>query len=625
MTDTKEYKSAYKQNEISANKYMAFSLLFTALLLFFVWFGYFFGVFTVSQDTWRLTIIVIPIVLVLLCIPIAFIKTKFISNSKYKYFVIVLFIIAFTTLNVIMPKHAIMGWAICVVITTHYYNPKLSLIVYIAVILMMLISMGFGTFYGEFDSNLLSGELVLSDQSIHNIKLGDASFPDTPAGRYQYLKALIDIGENRFVKIFTQYYLGRALLISVLFFITLFLNRRTNALLMSEIKSTSENEKNKTELEVAKEIQLNTLPAEFVSSKDVEIVGELKAAKEVGGDLYDYIDIDEDHVAVLIGDVSGKGVPAAMFMMKTITSFRDFAVKNKTPSQILKEVNASIFKGNKTSLFVTCFLAILDKRNGKVVYANAGHNPPIIGTNCNYRYLKCNSGFLLGCFKDAFIQDEEIVLAPGESLTFYTDGVTEARDINGNFFGEERFLNTMNKHDYTCVVELHHSIKEEISSFVNDAPQSDDITLLTLKYRGNNYYYKEHEFDARKENIKSMLDFIDDFGKEHNFPEDFKNKLVIVGDELLSNIVKYGYEDKGGVIFLRLICDVDKKVFAFTIIDKAKAFNQLEVNNEGIGNDISKQQIGGLGLIIVKKIMDQYAYDRINGKNILVLKKEFEE
>ena len=521
-----------------------------------------------------------------------------------------------------MPKHAVLGWAVCIILTAHYYNPKVSHMIFITVIFMMLISMGFGTFYGEFDSNLLGGELNKTEQIITNFRLTDG-YADTPSGRYDYLKNLILVGENRFVKIFTQYFLGRALFVTIIFIVTARLNKRTKILLNNEINVSNEYQKNRTELEVAKEIQLGTLPKETISSKDVEIVCELKAVKEVGGDLYDYVDIDENHVAILIGDVSGKGVPAAMFMMKTITSFRDFAVKDKNPSQILKEVNASIYKGNESSLFVTCFLAIIDKRDGKVVFANAGHNPPVIGSNGNFHYLKCSSGFLLGCYDEAFVKDEEFYLNPGDSITLYTDGITESRNISGELFGEERLLQVMNKHKYTCVVELHHAIKEEIASFVKEAPQSDDITFLTLKYRGDHYSYKERNFDLKQDNIATMLEFVNNFGDEHQFPEDFKNKLAIVSDELLSNIIKYGYENNDGNIFVRLLFDEDKKEFGITIIDKAKPFNQLAVNNPTLDANNPKQKIGGLGLIIVKKIMDEYAYDRINGKNILVLKKKF--
>ena len=144
-----------------------------------------------------------------------------------------------------------------------------------------------------------------------------------------------------------------------------------------------------------------------------------------------------------------------------------------------------------------------------------------------------------------------------------------------------------------------------------------------MKFQGSDYTYKERSFDAKKENVPEMLNFISQFGDEHKFPEDFKNKLVIVGDELFSNIIQHGYGNNGGVIFVRILFDQDRNEFVLTIIDRAKAFNQLEVDNPPVGSDAKAQPIGGLGIMIVKKIMTEYAYDRINDKNILVLKKRF--
>ena len=624
MRAEQESREAYLVNERSANWHMSFAALFTGILLFLVYFGYLFKLFTVGESTYRMTIIVIPITVFFLITPMFYIKSKFLANPKYKYFLLSLFVLAIGVLNVIMPKHAVLGWAVCIALTAHYYSPKVCRVIFVAVLIEMFIALSLATFYGEFDANLFSGELDKETQLIYN-RLLPNPYPDTAQGRWQYLVDLGRAGENRFINIFANYYLGRALFVTLLFLAMYFLNRRTNDLMESEISVNGEYQKSKTELEVAKDIQMNTLPSETISSKDVEIVAELRAAKEVGGDLYDYVDIDDDHVAILIGDVSGKGVPAAMFMMKTITSFRDAATSGKTPSEILRDINTSIFKGNKSSMFVTAFLAILNKRDGTLQFANAGHNPPIVGLTQDFHYLTCNSGFLLGCFKDVFVRDETIVLKPGESITLYTDGVTEARNAAGDFYGEKRFLETMNRRPYGSVVELHRAIKDDVNTFVAGAPQSDDITYLTLKYHGGSYSYKEQSFPATKESILQILGMINDFGEEHHFPDDFKNKLVIVGDELVSNIINYGYAESDGTgdVFLRLLFNEDENEFVLTVIDHGKPFNQLDVDNPDVGTEQSLAHVGGLGIHIVKSIMTECAYDRINGKNMLVLKKRF--
>lgn len=609
----KVYQKAYYENEVDANKHMSLVNAAAGGLAILIWIMYLTGAFLIPNHFYLAVCIMFPCIAVLMFTPLFLMKTELVRKPWYKYFILFSLLIAIIALNIALPKHSLLFWPFAVLIANHYYNPTIGRVIYVVTIISMLLCLYLGMFFGEFDENLFGGGVVLSDGTIGTV--------ETIEERIELLRKLMDQGNNRYLKVLFYYFFPRAMILTLFFMVSNMLNRRTYKLLDREIKIHDEQEKAKTELSVAKEIQLNTLPEEIIDSKDVEIVGELKAAKEIGGDLYDYLEIDNNHVAILIGDVSGKGVPAAMFMMKTITSFRDVAAPGKKPSQILREVNTSINRGNKKSMFVTCFLAILDKRNGKLVYCNAGHNRPIVGSNHNFRYLECKSGLLLGCFKECKLTDEEITLKPGESITLYTDGITEARDEQGRFFGEKRLLEVFNKHEYSFTVEIHHTVKDEVAAFVKDAPQSDDITFVSMKYQGGTYTYEEKDFNAKKENIPEMLDFIKSFGKKHNFPGDFTNQLIVVGDELFSNIVFHGYDNQGGSIFVRLLFDESKNEFVITIIDTAKEFNQLKASAPDL--TAKNPKVGGLGLVIVKNIMTEYAYDRINGKNILSLKKRF--
>ena len=622
--EQRKYLNEYYKNEFDANKKITNALSVVAGFLLVVWILYLIpGIFRITETTRLITCIALPIFILVLVSPQIWVRTERGKKPGFKFFLLINLLLVFAMLNVLIPKHAILGWSVAILVANHYYNPKVGKIVFIVTLVLMVITIYMGMFFGEYDPNLLTGELDSKTGLIYNYHDPSLTFQDTPQGRLEYLRYLRSLGLNRYITAMVYYFFPRSIVIIVLFFSSNQLNKRTNKLLVNAVHISSEQEKINTELEVAKEIQLATLPSDFVTTELVEIVGELKAAKEVGGDFYDYVKIDEQHTAIIIGDVSGKGIPAAMFMMKTITCFKNFTTTNKTPAQILKEINRAIYEGNHSQMFVTCFLAILDKNSGVLKYANAGHNPPIVGSNHNYRYLKCNAGFVLGGLQDAFVIDEEITLKPGESITLYTDGVTEARNIKGDFYGEERLIQAFNRKDYTCLVELHHSIKDEVETFVGEAPQSDDITLITLKFHGDKYSYSEQMFDAKQENIQEMLSFIKNFCKEHQFQEDFCSNLLVVGDELFSNVVKYGYQNKGGELFIRLLFNEDQREFVLTVIDKAPAFNQLEVNNSMVAEDASKQKVGGLGILIVKKIMSEYAYDRINDKNILVLRKKF--
>ena len=472
-----QYRAAYKANETDANKHMSFVNGAAGVLSLIIWALYLAGVFTIPEHFFLAVAIIFPVISLVMFTPLLLVRTSLVSRPGYKYFILFSLLIVIMTLNILVPKHSLLFWPFAILIANHYYKPTLGRIIYGVSILSMLICMYLGMFLGEFDENLFGGGVIKPDGSIGTV--------ETIEERLELLRQLSANGNNRYIKVLVYYFFPRAMIITLFFMVSNLLNRRTYALLDMEIKIHDEQEKVRTELGVAKEIQINTLPDEAVESKDIEIIAELKAAKEVGGDLYDYLELDENHVAILIGDVSDKGVPAAMFMMRTITSFRDFATVSKTPSQILNEVNASINKGNQKSMFVTCFLAIIDKRDGKVIYANAGHNHPIVGSYGNYHYLKCRSGLLLGCFKKTILADEELTLQPGESITLYTDGVTEAKNAQGAMFGEERLLKVFNRKSYPSAVELHSAIKEEMAEFVQDASQSDDITLLTLRYFGN--------------------------------------------------------------------------------------------------------------------------------------------
>ena len=615
-----KYLEAYYNNEADANKHMSFANAAAGIYMLVIWIFYLTGFFKIHSDvTLVLVNITFPLGILIMLSPLLYVffwKDK-LRKPNYKLFVLFSFVLVIATLNTILPKHSAIAWALCILMTNHYYNPKVGIYVFIAVIVSSLFCMYGSMFVGEFDANLLFGNEVLETQNTQ------ALYADGPQGRYELLHQLIEMGYNRYLDSLVFYFLPRAVILGLIFFVSYALNRRTYKLLVSEINVNTEQQKTKTELEVAKEIQLATLPSEITTSKDIEVVAELRAAKEVGGDFYDYFKIDEDHTAFVIGDISGKGIPAAMFMMKTITCFKNLIAPNKSPAQILREVNATLYDNNKSQMFVTCFLAILDKRTGELEFANAGHNPPIIGSNNNYRFLKCKTGFVLGGLPQAVVEDEKITLGHGESITLYTDGVTEARNEKGDFYSEQRFLNLFNSRDYTCLVEMHHALKDDIERFCDGADQSDDITILTFKYHGDDCIYIEKVFDAKLDNIPVALDFVKEFCEQQGLSDDFKNNLLVVADELYSNIVKYGYQNNGGEVFSRLLFNKDKKEFALTVIDRAPAFNQLEINNSPLEGDPENKKVGGLGILIVKKIMSQYAYDRINNKNILVLRKKF--
>ena len=604
---------ALRKNEISANKQMVNVNIFTAIILIIVFLLYAFKVFPVYST--RLIFIFFPIDIGILLSSIIWVRGKSIYKAGYKYFLLFSFLIVVGLINMIIPKHGILGYAAVIFLTNHYYNSRVVKIMFVSTLIMMLLALYAGMISGEYDINLLTEGIIQFDENGNPF----IYHPNTVKERIEFLNNLAKNGDNRYLKVFEYYYIPRAIFTTILFFISLGLTKRTHKLLRNEIATRQEQEKLASELNIAKEIQLKALPNEFVTGKDVEIVAELSAAKEVGGDFYDYYALDSDHIAITIGDVSGKGIPAAMFMMKAITTLKTYAQSGRHPSEILKDVNKQLCLGNDSKMFVTCFFGILNTKTGEFEYTNAGHNKPIIGTKHNFKYLDCYSGFVLAAMDELVLKDEVITIEKGSIITLYTDGITEARNINGELYGDDRLIEFYNKEEIATLIDLQYELKDNISYFVKDAPQADDMTFLLLEYQGDEMNIKSIEVESSKNNLNKVLDFA------HKFLED--NKIYTLGvqidlilDELYSNVNKYAYDGDEGIFHLRMNYNKTKKELSLTLVDKGKEFNPLKTNPKKVED--KNAQEGGLGILIVKNFADSISYNRINGKNILLIKKK---
>ncbi len=616
IEERNRYLDAYYDNEANANKQMSFANAFAAIFLTVIWILYLTGAFPTQSSTSLLINILFPLGIAVLLTPAAYAlwAPRFLKKPRYKYFVVFSFILVVAAMNIILPKHSRIAWALCIIMTNHYYNPKLGTTSFAAVMVLMVGCIYASMFLGEYDPGTLGKGIIVGSEIV---------YPDGVQARYEMLKDLIAAGDNRYLKVLVNTAIPRGAVLALIFIVSHSLNHRTKKLLIDEILINSEQEKTKTELEVAKEIQLATLPVEFTVGKGIEIQAELKAAKSVGGDFYDYFTLDDNHVAIVIGDVSGKGIPAAMFMMKTITCFKNYMSPHKSPAEILRQVNAAIYQGNQSSMFVTCFLAIVDTKTGEVRFANAGHNKPLVGHDKAYHYLDCRSGFILGALEEAVVFDEQTKLEKGDSITLYTDGITEAMNEERQLYGEERLLALFNRKEYTCLLEMHHELKEDVARFAGEEEQSDDMTYITLRYQGDDYVYEEKQMPATQDNVLVALGLLKAFAAKNDFDEGFTNNLAVVGDELISNIVKYGYPNDKGEMYLRALYNRDRKEFVLTIVDSGIPFNPFEAEGKPVEGDVKDIHEGGLGILIVKNLMSEYAYDRINGKNITVIKKRF--
>ena len=237
------------------------------------------------------------------------------------------------------------------------------------------------------------------------------------------------------------------------------------------------------ELEYAKQIQLSALPTNFPAGKEYSIFAQMIAAKEVGGDFYDFYQLSDTTVAFLAADVSGKGIPAAMFMMTAKTIIKDLAESGMAVNDIFTKANEKLCENNESGMFVTAWMGILDLTTGLVQFANAGHNPPLVKhADGSFEYLKTRAGFVLAGMEGIRYRPGELTLQPGDRIFLYTDGVTEATNADNALYGEKRLHAFMNQHAKLDATAMLPALKADIDAFVGEAPQFDDITMLMLDY-----------------------------------------------------------------------------------------------------------------------------------------------
>ena len=300
-----------------------------------------------------------------------------------------------------------------------------------------------------------------------------------------------------------QSYLPRLVLLLLITLICAEIAKRGRVLLFEEHEEAKKTERISMELDLAKAIQKNMIPnlyPAFPERKEFDIYARMEPAKELGGDFYDYYMIDRDHLALIVADVSGKGIPAALFMMASKAMINDQAKsRSHDPAKILKAVNKQMVANNSTGMFVTLWMGILEISTGKLRAANAGHEPPCLRQGGEFELLKDEHSLVLGVREDTEYESYEIRLEPGDGIFVYTDGVTEATSAEEELFGSERLVAALNQAPEAGVTQLVDSVHHAMNAFVGDASQADDFTMLALKFYGEESQQETEETEEKDE------------------------------------------------------------------------------------------------------------------------------
>ena len=384
---------------------------------------------------------------------------------------------------------------------------------------------------------------------------------------------------------------------------------------------TREKEQIKAELNVATQIQADMLPKivpPYLGHDKFELYATMNPAKEVGGDFYDFFLIDEEHLALVMADVSGKGVPAALFMVIAKTLIKDRAKMGGTPGEILADVNNQLCEGNEADLFVTVWLGILELSTGKVTASNAGHEYPAVKkAGGRYELFRTKQSPAVATMEGLKFRESSFTLNHGDSLYVYTDGVAEATNISDELYGTGRMLEALDGTEGMSAQEVLSTMKQSVDEFTGEAPQFDDITMLYIKFTGGESA-DMHELitEAKTEKLDDVLAFLEEHLEEWSCPMKTLTQINIAAEEIFVNIAHYSGSPTAAISLSR---EGSSAVLTFT--DSGTPYNPLEKPDPDVTLSAEERGIGGLGIYIVKKSMDSVSYEHKDGHNVLTIRK----
>jgi sigma-B regulation protein RsbU (phosphoserine phosphatase) len=380
------------------------------------------------------------------------------------------------------------------------------------------------------------------------------------------------------------------------------------------------------ELDAAHQIQMEMLPQQgnaFLSDTRYHLWARLVPAKAVGGDLYTWLDVGRGALLLVVGDVSDKGVAAALFMARTITLLQEYAITSPTPSEILERLNTSLVENNDACMFTTLFCGLLEPQLGELHFASGGHTPPMLLRDGKAAPITQEQGPPLGLSGGPKYPGNRLTLQPGDVLAFYTDGVDEAFNPTGEMFGHDRLAETLVGRATRDVRASGEKILDAVKEFAKGRPQSDDITIVLLEWKGTPSLLAKMQpssadsrrFPARVDELESLFGWIDGWlGKHGVASADLVSELRLVAEEVFLNIVSYS--GLSGHDSVEVVLARDDSRIALEFVDRGRPWNPLEqAPDVKMGQGTEEASIGGLGVFLVHELTDERLYRRDDGAN----------
>lgn len=461
-------EDVFWENEVKANGFVAKALLNLALVMA-ITVGLVIGGIVenpagdsfMQLHTVTLPLIVLSAILCFIC-----------KGEKHwlKYLLCVICIMSVIAMNAVINSRTTLVLAIPILISCRYYDVKLTKIISVLTFIGLYISEYIYAVSGSLDLNSIPyfGGTVTPNKDGFNIALPKDGFDFSRYAEYRF-KASV---------------LPKTFFLLVISMACIALVNAVRKMVLSQEQITMKNTRIQMELSTAGTIQSNMIPCTFPmfpDRKEFDVYASMTPAKEVGGDFYDMFLIDDDHLALVMADVSDKGIPAALFMMVTKILISDLSMEGKSPAEVLYEMNNRLCAHNEADMFVTVWLGVYEISTGKLTASNAGHEYPVIKrNNGNYELFKDKHGLVVAGMEDSEYENYELMLQEGDALFIYTDGVLEANDANGKMYGAERMLEELNRDTTRIPEQVINDMKKSIDDFAKDADQFDDITMLSF-------------------------------------------------------------------------------------------------------------------------------------------------
>lgn len=465
-------EDVFWNNEIRANLFVSQMLIILIGVLIITFILNKIGIFTIPEEQMAATLLFnIP------CLLAGTIISGIFKGQKHwiKYMLCIIAQLTAVSLCSIMNIFVALIVAIPVILSVRYYSKKLTIVISI----ITIIGMAFSEFsYGM--SEFINLNLIPAAPGEYTVLEGSDLRAAVLAQGYDLQKYLINLFEGSFAP--------RLLLFSIIAAVCVELATRARNMVLEQQEISQKTEGIKTELSMATSIQESSLPKifpPFPERKEFDIFAKMDPAKEVGGDFYDFFLVDNDHLALVMADVSGKGVPAALYMMISKILIKTYSCNGLPPSIIAESVNETLLGDNDVEMFVTVWMGILEISTGKIISVDAGHEYPAIKrANGKFEILKDKKSFVLGGMQGLTFKETEFQLEPGDTLFLYTDGVPEATNANDELFGIDRMISALNEEPEADAEKLLSNVRNRVDEFVKDAPQFDDLTMMALLYHG---------------------------------------------------------------------------------------------------------------------------------------------